>query len=71
MNNGYGQHVISTKANTLYALSKVIKKSKIEKMYILPVSEYESNTEEVIEDIVSLNYKFTDYDLCKFSLFSI
>lgn len=53
MNNGYGQHVISTKANTLYALSKVIKKSKIEKMYILPVSEYESNTEEVIEDIVN------------------
>ena len=32
MNNGYGQQIVSTKANTLYALSKVIKKSKIEKM---------------------------------------
>ena len=51
MNNGYGQQIVSTKANTLYALSKVIKKSKIEKMYILPVAEFENNRENVLRDI--------------------
>jgi len=40
MNNSYGHQMVSTKANTLYALSKVITKSRIEKMYILPVAEY-------------------------------
>lgn len=51
MNNSYGHQMVSTKANTLYALSKVITKSKIEKMYILPVSEYEKNSQEIIKDI--------------------
>lgn len=51
MNNGYGHQMVSTKANTLYALGKVITKSKIEKMYILPVLEYEKNPSEIIEDI--------------------
>ena len=51
MNNSYGHQMVSTKANTLYALSKVITKSKIEKMYILPVLEYEKNRAEIIEDI--------------------
>ncbi len=51
MNNGYGQQMVSTKANTLYALSKVIKKSKIEPMYILPITEYENNSENIIKDI--------------------
>lgn len=53
MSNGYGQQMVSTKANTLYALSKVIKKSKIEKMYILPIAEYERETESILEDIVN------------------
>lgn len=51
MNNGYGQQIVSTKANTLYALSKVIKNSKIEKMYILPVAEYERDKQGIAEDI--------------------
>lgn len=51
MNSGYGQQIVSTKANTLYALSKVIKKSKIEKMYILPIAEYENNRDTVLADI--------------------
>lgn len=51
MNNSYGHQMVSTKANTLYALSKVITKSKIEKMYILPVAEYEKNSDDIIDDI--------------------
>ncbi len=51
MSNAYGRQLVSTKANTLYALSKVIKKSKIEKMYILPVAEYERERESILLDI--------------------
>lgn len=50
MNNGYGQQIVSTKANTLYALSKVIKNPN-RKMYILPVAEFENNRENVLRDI--------------------
>ena len=55
MNNGYGHQMVSTKANTLYALSKVITRSKIEKMYIIPVSEYMKDKNTIIKDI---KYRF-------------
>ncbi|MCM1309150.1 MAG: gamma-glutamyl-gamma-aminobutyrate hydrolase family protein [Butyrivibrio sp.] len=51
MKGHYGHQVVSTKANTLYALSKVITKSKIEKMYILPVAEYLRDKNAIISDI--------------------
>lgn len=51
MNNGYGHQMVSTKANTLYALSKVITRSKIEKMYIIPVAEYIKDKDSIIKDI--------------------
>lgn len=53
MSNGYGHQVVSTKANTLYALSKVIKNSKIEKMYILPIKEYKRDSKSILEDIAN------------------
>ena len=51
MKGHYGHQVVSTKANTLYALSKVITKSRIEKMYILPVAEYIRDKSGIISDI--------------------
>lgn len=38
------QHsIISTKANTLYALSKILTRSKIEEMFILYIGDYQKN----------------------------
>ncbi len=51
MSKSYGHQIVSTKANTLYALSKVITKSKVEKMYILPISEYERDKDNILKDI--------------------
>lgn len=51
MKGSYGHQVVSTKANTLYALSKVITKSKIEKMYILPAAEYMRDKPGILSDI--------------------
>ena len=53
MNNGYGHQMVSTKANTLYALSKVITRSKIEKMYIIPVAGYMKDRDTIVNAIIA------------------
>lgn len=45
--------LISTKANTLYALQNMLKKSRIEEMYILRVGDYRAEPERVLSEIMS------------------
>lgn len=45
--------LISTKANTLYALQNMLKKSRIEEMYILSVGDYRAEPDRVLAEIMS------------------
>lgn len=45
------RNIISTKANTLYAMQNLIKKAKIEKMYILKVEDFWRNKKQVCQEI--------------------
>lgn len=44
-------NIISTKANTLYAMKNLIKKARIEKMYILKVEDFWRDKERVCREI--------------------
>ena len=44
-------NIISTKANTLYAMKNLIKKARIEKMYILKVEDFWRDKERVCQEI--------------------
>lgn len=45
------ENIISTKANTLYAMKNLIKKARIEKMYILKVEDFWRDKKRVCEEI--------------------
>lgn len=45
------KNIISTKANTLFAMQNLIRKAKIEKMYILKVEDFWNNREQVCHEI--------------------
>lgn len=44
--------IISTKANTLYAMKNLIKKASIEEMYILRVEDFWRNKNQVCTEIM-------------------
>ena len=52
--------IISTKANTLYAMKNLIKKASIEEMYILRVEDFWRNKNQVCTEIME---KFDGIDL--------
>lgn len=46
------KNIISTKANTLYAMQNLIHKARIEKMYILKVRDFRENQDKVCKEIM-------------------